>query len=99
MFIVACDLIDMFSCLVSVEEVRTNLELAGSTTRHDSGRRITRTIYILCMNRRIFVADKTFDRCNIDVKMQNVRMEISKENNINCANAARVYERYNRKSD
>lgn len=45
------------------------------------------------------MADKTFDRCNIDVKMQNVRMEISKENNINCVNAARVYERYNRKSD
>lgn len=89
----------MFSRLVSIEEVRTNFELAGSTTRQDSGHRITPTIYILCTNRRIFVVDKTFDRCNIDIKMRNVRMEISKENNINCANGARVYERYNRKSD
>lgn len=83
----------MFSCLVSVEEVR--ISRFNDKTRFRSSNHMC----ILRTKRRIFVADKTFDRCNVDVKMQNVRMEISKENNINCANAARVYERYNRKSD
>lgn len=55
----------MFSCLVSVEEVRTSR--FNDKTRFRSSNHMC----ILRTKGRIFVADKTFDRCNVDVKMQN----------------------------